>query len=1195
MMTLLTTTVLAGDGQTITPVEIIPTYDWYSGEGPYLIDSVEDLAGVAKLTQGDVIIDESTTLIKTNFKDKTVQLKANITFGENQYLYYHDGTNAIFDYRIKNFAGTFDGNDKKIIDMKLTGSGNYICLFNSIVSGSTIKNLTLDTVTVNGALNWTGGMVGLVNNGATITECIVNNMTVKGDSIQNYGAIASYVYGGGTITDCSVNNLKITATNKFKSVGGIAGQILKDAIISGDKVNGVDLTSNNEFSQYIGGVAGVVSTNITNCTAENVNITIYKAEGVGGLLGITFGDMKTDTNIIEITDCHSENITVFSSCITNKTDDRETFHQVGGLVGGLYTFKTTIKDCSSSTINLSTNGGIDGAAGLIGVLGKYDKIGIIENCDVENVHLSGDNIWYAGGLMGLQNGNELTVKETDISDITLFTKGQTNKTGGFLGANEGNITLDTCTATNITMMLGDNAEDQIKVTGGFIGQIYGGTNNSIKNCTLTGLDATIAGEYETAFAGFVTMSNATTTFENCSVSGKIDATNVDVECETGGFLGELGYAGKSSTTLTGCSADVDIISNGPAGGFIASSWGYSTGSVAGTITATDCVASGDVTSLFAEAGGFVGVGNRGTFTNCAANGSVSGVTAGGFWGEITPNNSNMVEKNLSINGCESNNQVLGTEIVSGFVGTIATADEANANATNVNIENSTGALLVVAASSETEINEFAKDITPADSTALYTTLNNTVSEEIIQVITEGKTLTLKNGEIVIPADTVIEFSDGEQISLPNESTITISKNNARIEINNEANEAKMVIDNLENITEEEKINLKASIDEITQETTVNIFNSISEESLDAIGKNAINNMENVIKSVYVFTITFNANGGTVNTTSGETDTNSKLLELPIPTRDGYIFVGWFDSLEAGNQITTETVFEADTEIFAHWQVRTTGGNHVISYIVKFETDGGSKISSKTVKKNNRVNMPVDPIKEGYRFVGWFTDKELTEAYDFSSKVKKSFTLYAKWIEEKELVVEPIEWTNPFADVSKNDWFYDAVEYVHKNELMNGMSEELFEPNRTTTRAMIVTILHRLENELRANSNRFNDVLQNEWYTDSISWANEIGLVEGYGDGRFGPNDEITREQLVTILYRYAQYKKQDVSVGENTNILSYNDTTEVSEYAIEAFQWACGENLVNGVNDGVLAPKNAATRAQIATIMMRFIENIQSK
>lgn len=178
---------------------------------------------------------------------------------------------------------------------------------------------------------------------------------------------------------------------------------------------------------------------------------------------------------------------------------------------------------------------------------------------------------------------------------------------------------------------------------------------------------------------------------------------------------------------------------------------------------------------------------------------------------------------------------------------------------------------------------------------------------------------------------------------------------------------------------------------------------------------------------------------------------------------------------------------------------------------------------------------------------------------------------------------------PFTDVTENDWFYDEVQYVYENGLMNGTDAATFAPGLSTTRGMIVTILWRMESMPEAAGEQFDDVDEDAFYADAVLWAAENGIVTGYGDGRFGPDAPVTREQLATILYHYAQYCKMDVSVGEDTNILSYNDAFEVSEYAFPALQWACGAGLIQGA-DGNLMPQGSATRAQVAAILSRFLE-----
>lgn len=181
---------------------------------------------------------------------------------------------------------------------------------------------------------------------------------------------------------------------------------------------------------------------------------------------------------------------------------------------------------------------------------------------------------------------------------------------------------------------------------------------------------------------------------------------------------------------------------------------------------------------------------------------------------------------------------------------------------------------------------------------------------------------------------------------------------------------------------------------------------------------------------------------------------------------------------------------------------------------------------------------------------------------------------------------------PFTDMDRDDWFYGAVEYVYENGIMNGTSPSTFGPQGQTTRGMIVTMLYRMEGEPGYSAEAaFEDVAADKYYADAINWAAENGIVTGTSDTTFAPDKKITREQMAAILYRYAQYLGIDVAESEDTNILSFEDAETVSEYAVTAMQWACGEGLINGIS-GKLAPQKGATRAQVATILMRFCENV---
>jgi len=184
---------------------------------------------------------------------------------------------------------------------------------------------------------------------------------------------------------------------------------------------------------------------------------------------------------------------------------------------------------------------------------------------------------------------------------------------------------------------------------------------------------------------------------------------------------------------------------------------------------------------------------------------------------------------------------------------------------------------------------------------------------------------------------------------------------------------------------------------------------------------------------------------------------------------------------------------------------------------------------------------------------------------------------------------------PFKDVDTAAWYHVFIDYVLTHSIMNGVSGTSFAPDSNLTRGMLVQILFNLEGKPQSASANFSDVKVDAWYAKAVGWAAANKVVAGYADGTFRPDADVTREQAAAILYRYAQSKGINVSVGEDTNILSYADAMQASEYAIPALQWAVGAGVLNGKSSNLLAPTGTATRAEIATIMQRWCEKIVQK
>ena len=333
----------------------------------------------------------------------------------------------------------------------------------------------------------------------------------------------------------------------------------------------------------------------------------------------------------------------------------------------------------------------------------------------------------------------------------------------------------------------------------------------------------------------------------------------------------------------------------------------------------------------------------------------------------------------------------------------------------------------------------------------------------------------------------------------------------------------------------------------------------------------------------------------------------------LPTtaaESGYVFNGWkFEGIDGVYTTLTDELLTklaaksgtvSATPDFSKRSSGSSGGSSSGKTTYKVTTsavnNGGVNASPSSAEKGATITITLSPDK-GYKL-----DKlTVTDGSGKTvSTVKKSDTVYtftmpASAVKVGVSYVKATETPSEtkFNDVSANDWFASAADYVTANAMLNGTADNTFSPKANTTRGMVVTVLYRLENQPSTSAASFTDVASGAYYANAVAWANANGIVSGYGSGKFGPNDKVTREQLAAILYRYAQYKKYDVSVGEDTNILSYDDAQSISSYAIPAIQWACGAGVVTGKSGSKLDSKGNATRAEVAAMLMRFCENVK--
>lgn len=257
-------------------------------------------------------------------------------------------------------------------------------------------------------------------------------------------------------------------------------------------------------------------------------------------------------------------------------------------------------------------------------------------------------------------------------------------------------------------------------------------------------------------------------------------------------------------------------------------------------------------------------------------------------------------------------------------------------------------------------------------------------------------------------------------------------------------------------------------------------------------------------------------------------------------------------------------------------------------------NGSIKVSDSKAEKGDTVTITVTP-DEGYELDKLAVYDEDGDKIDLKDKGDGKFTFEMPKgdveIEVSFALIEDETVKANFADVAADAWYADAVQYVYENGMMSGTSETTFSPDLTTTRGMIVTILYRMENEPAVTgTTAFTDVAADQYYANAVAWAAQNGIVSGTTATTFAPNNAITREQMAAILYRYAQFKGYDVSVKADLSV--YTDAAQVSTYATDAMAWANGAQLITGTSQAMQTPASNATRAQVATILMRFCENI---
>lgn len=287
------------------------------------------------------------------------------------------------------------------------------------------------------------------------------------------------------------------------------------------------------------------------------------------------------------------------------------------------------------------------------------------------------------------------------------------------------------------------------------------------------------------------------------------------------------------------------------------------------------------------------------------------------------------------------------------------------------------------------------------------------------------------------------------------------------------------------------------------------------------------------------------------------------------------YSGYYQST-GGGTVTPSTTVKTESAKNGSFTVSDKYASAGKTVKVTPKANEGYVVDQVTVTDKNGNNITVTQNADG------------TYSFVMPAKAAQPVTVKVTFKEEEQVHVCPSE---KYTDVNTAAWYHEGVDFAIENKLMVSTGENIFSPNGITTRAQLVTILYRLEGEPAVTKDiPFADVPAGQWYSNAINWAAANGIVDGYGNGKFGPDDTITREQMAAILYRYASYK--GYSVSDLANLTGYTDAASMNEWASTAMRWAVAEGLIEGTSATTLSPSGDSTRAQVATILMRFCEGV---
>ena len=1142
-------------------------YDDWPNADKFTLEDAADLAGLAVLVNGG-----------NTFAGKTITLAAGKTFDLSTHFWTpilgNPNNSATY------FQGIFDGNSEKgttITGLTILDASGYNGLFAlvnsatirdikiskgyiSAASGSNIKvggivgyacgttkitNCSFDGTIATGdssssSYNYFGGIVGETNSQVTIENCrtdgtIFGNGTYMGGIVgRNYGTSAQDV----TILRCT--NEAELRPGSCTAVGGIVGfSKIKGTLKVENCVNSGAITPSS-FATNLGGIVGRINgaatAAITGCT-NSAALTSGNSANMGGIVG--YSNQST-----AITDCHN------SGTVTNSSAGQyPTLTYTGGILGCMETKDLLVKQCSNTgDISGSASSNYSNSATVGGLIGRITNGGTLEECynAGDCTVTSAKNNAFVGGLVG--DSSALTIENSyNVGTISNAASSSYSCIGGLVGWADDSSSIKTSYNAGA-----------IQETGNNVGAIVGSIDNpsSVTECYYwsgcgaqgagtgkTANDMTEDGTWATNLSGF--SEDIWEKAENDpETTGKLPVlkSNRPTSAPTLARVpkksqGELTITGQPSVMIYETQVPFTLtVSGGLPNGAV--TWTTNKENVAavdnnGRVTIKGV---GEVTITATKAGDGTYADAKATYFFTVYGTPISEVTISNLKAPVYGEAPKMfvdVPENANYHGVEA----------------------ANFGSSTATVEWRDSDWKLVHEGDNFMQNEVYTVVVPLTANDYYS-----FAEEI-QVNTPGFT-----------PGTVTQFSTAPDPNL---------KNTIRVSITFKPTSHEHNYDN-DNWTRDPLHHWHACTENDCP---------LMPSEMPGYATHTGNPGEacSVCGAAIGYEITFDANGGQCDTTSMYTDTAGKLSALPTPTRGGYTFDGWFTEQSGGTVVTAETVYNANTTLYAHWTAIPSGSSSYMIDVIE-STHGTVTASPKWASSGRIVTLTVTP-DEGYELAALtVTDKNGNDvALTNNGDGTYTFKMPASKVTVKATFTKDIV-TLPFIDVHPGDWFYDPVCFVYENGLMTGTSATTFEPNTSLSRAMLVAVLHRLEGSPQASGGDFTDVADGDWYAQAVNWAASVGVVNGFDDGTFQPNAAITREQMAAILRNYAAYKGLDVSASGSLS--TFTDAASVSDWAKESVEWAVGSGLIGGYEDSTLRPQGTTTRAEVASVLQRALGNV---